>query len=720
MARVTTKAPNVAKKTPHYAVDETKNTTQQVEIEPAVQMVVDAWESWSDHWGDKLSDFENYYDQWNGVPPKRDEEWQAQHHKRLTYQAVAALVARLHSALFPTSAPIDTEATASVNDLQAMLAKSIVTHWFKIGLFAKEFLSGMRSAGIYGTGLFEDDWYVRKEMAHEKKTSMMPDFRPMVDPQGQQIMDEHGNVKTSKVGERPIQSTESKMKVVEDRYRVRKANIFSWRVHPNKLDDDDDYPAIKQEFITYDTLLEREKELEKYGIKGFENLDEIKEDVYDPEETDMRRFNKEGDYVDDNDPRMELLTYWGLYAEEEGDAGYKKSAEKRPVFIMVVNRKWRLQLGDNPHWHKRPPLFHIVWTEDEKPSYYGIGLAQIGKPAEDRANLVVNVRSDVRSKNLRGGGWYNVNDKKIKKTELQKNVPGMWRSCSNVNEAYKPDIPIPTDPADYKEEEIAVNDHREITGATISLSPTGDNSQQHKTLGGLEILVGKDLQRLKPDLQMMEMMGIRKMANRAFLMTRQYADAPVMIELIAPDNQLKQMGLQKIFQLTPQQIIGDTKFFCTGLMESIDKAQNLEKILKFTEITSKSPQMSQIINYQEIAKQILTWIGLENGDKFIQPPPPPQQAPPAKPSESISYKDLPVAGQIQMAAQAGIHISPQDLAHQTFAQQQQDTAGQQGNGQPMPNGAPQGPQQLPPGLMGGIDPHLAAAIQQRLSGGMPQ
>jgi len=30
-----------------------------------------------------------------------------------------------------------------------------------------------------------------------------------------------------------------------------------------------------------------------------------------------------------------------------------------------------------------------------------------------------------------------------------------------------------------------------------------------------------------------------------------------------------------------------------------------------------------------------------------------------KPSESISYKDLPVSGRIQMAAQAGISLSPE-------------------------------------------------------------
>jgi len=38
-----------------------------------------------------------------------------------------------------------------------------------------------------------------------------------------------------------------------------------------------------------------------------------------------------------------------------------------------------------------------------------------------------------------------------------------------------------------------------------------------------------------------------------------------------------------------------------------------------------------------------------------------QQPQQEKPNESISLKDLPPAGQVQMAAQAGIQISPQDV-----------------------------------------------------------
>ena len=65
---------------------------------------------------------------------------------------------------------------------------------------------------------------------------------------------------------------------------------------------------------------------------------------------------------------------------------------------------------------------------------------------------------------------------------------------------------------------------------------------------------------------------------------------------------------------------------------------------------------------------------------IMQTPPQPKQEPqkevPKGPSESISFKDLPPDGQVQMAAQAGIQLTPQTIA-QNQANQQQAKAAQQ-------------------------------------------
>src|SRR3990167_3555968 len=601
-------------KTSHYRTDTTvDNKVSEVEkLEPCVKYVVECWEQWDAHLSTKMSDFERYYDRWKGKPPVREEEWQSQFHKKLTWQAEKALIAQFHPALFPIPAPIEVDATEVQDEFSGILAKSVVAHWFKIGKFTLEFLRAMRSAGVYGTGLLEDDWYVRKEIVYEKIEEQIDDFRPIV----------------SVVGKRPVTKENKKTSVVEDRYRVRKANIFSWRIHPSKLSDDDDYPAIKQEFITFDTLVERQSELERYGGKGFEKgvLDKIKKDKFKVNEADINRMQKDGDFDDKKSPNIEVLSYWGLYGEEDD--------EKLPYWIMVVNRKYKLRISENPFWHKKPPLFHINWHEDEKDSYYGIGVAEVGASAEDRVNTTINIRTDERKKNVRGGGWYNANDKKINKKLLQRNLPGLLKPCSDVNTSVRPDLAIPKSTQDdYKEEETTVSDHREITGATSSLLPTGDDKTPHKTLGGMKLLLGQSTQRLKPDLVNMEMMGIRVAANRAFLLTRQFMTEPMMIELVASSDQLKQFGVKKIYELTPDKIINKVNFYCTGLSETIETSQKIDSLLKYAEMTSKIPPMMQITNYQGIAKRIALWLGFEDlGDLIMFNPAAPLAPQPPAPA----------------------------------------------------------------------------------------
>jgi len=621
--------PEKENKPSHYNTSLPDQKSKQTDIDPCAKFVVDNWDSFDDYWSSKFAEFDKFYDQWIGKKPQRDETWQAQFHKRLTWQAEKTLVARFHSALFPTSAPIDTETTQMPNELLRIFAKSIVVHWFKIGKFSKEFLSGMRSAAIYGTGLFEDDWYVRTEMVSKKVETQVPDYRNVVDMQGKKILDEQGNVRMEEYGTKPKTEIKAKREVVEDRYRVKKANIYSWRVHPYKLDDDDDYPAIKQEFVTYEQLLERQVEAEKYGFTKFDNMDKVQEDKSKVQEDDAKRLQKEGEYIDIKNPRIELLSYWGLYSDKVEDKD--KATDKKPMWIMVANKKYVLRKQENPYWHKKPPLFHIIWHEDEKPSYYGIGIAQTGKDAEDRANLTVNIRTDVKNKNLRGGGRYNALDKKLKKSQLQSNVPGLWKACTDINAAYAYDVPPSLSIEDYKEEEIACNDHREITGSTSSLLPTEAGKGQPETFGGMQQNLAQAMSRLKPDLAMMEMMGIRKMADRGLLLTRQFMSQPEAIELMASEDQLRQYNISKFFTLTPKDIIGSVKFFATGLSESLDKMQNIEKMLKYIDTLGKMklpPDMLYPI-LLKASEKIALWLGFEDAQSFIpKMPMQPQGMPP--------------------------------------------------------------------------------------------
>src|SRR3990167_7624599 len=120
-------------KTPHYRVDNyNPNDNKLIELNPIVKDIVDMWEEWDNFWSDKFNKFEDYYKRWKDKPPKRDEDWQSQFQKRLSWQAVATLVARFHSILFPISSPIEAEATETQDEGYRIIAKSIVIHWFKL------------------------------------------------------------------------------------------------------------------------------------------------------------------------------------------------------------------------------------------------------------------------------------------------------------------------------------------------------------------------------------------------------------------------------------------------------------------------------------------------------------------------------------------------------------------------------------------------------------
>ncbi len=601
--------------TKHYKTDYPKDTKPKSKLHPAVEFCNKNWDVWDSHWSTKLSEFEGYYDQWLGKPPTRGEDWQSNFNKKLTWQAEKTLVARFHSALFPNSAPIDVDGTEPVDELQAILAKSIVAHWFKIGKFSREFLAGMKSAAIYGTGFFEDDWYQRVELKPEFSKVVEDDLRPMVDNEGSALTDDKGNVRTYKVGTKKVMREVERYRIVEDRYRIKKANIFAWRIHPDKLDDDDDFGAMKVEYITFDTLLQRQAEAVKMGFAPFDNMDKIKDDKTAIKEEETKRLQKDAGFKDEDDPKLQLIHYYGLYPDDK-DKDEDGNPRKKPMWITCVNRKFLLRKRPNPFWHKKPPLFHIVWTEDEKPSYFGIGLAQIGKEAEIRANENVNIRTDMKKKLVKGRTYYNRTDKKIKKSELKLNYPGQYLGCGDVNN-FKPEEIRSLSPDDYKEEETAVNDFREVTGASASLSPTEDISQQHKTKGGMQLLLSQAVQKLRPDLLMMEIMGIRRMANRAFLLTMQYFSEPKMIKLMASQEEKRKLRLGELYSLTPGEIKQNVNFVCTGLSESLEKIEKIEKLLRFAEISAKIPPLQAIVNYQGIGKQVALYLGFENIEDLI-------------------------------------------------------------------------------------------------------
>ena len=92
-----------------------------------------------------------------------------------------------------------------------------------------------------------------------------------------------------------------------------------------------------------------------------------------------------------------------------------------------------------------------------------------------------------------------------------------------------------------------------------------------------------------------------------------------------------------------------------------------------------------------------------------------QQAPKQEeqkgPAESISFRDLPIAGQIQLAAKAGIQLQPQDLEQMQPTGEAQGTAGE--SRMPQEGKQPQEEANIPPEILQAIQ-ELPESIQELL------
>ena len=97
--------------------------------------------------------------------------------------------------------------------------------------------------------------------------------------------------------------------------------------------------------------------------------------------------------------------------------------------------------------------------------------------------------------------------------------------------------------------------------------------------------------------------------------------------------------------------------------------------------------------------------------KQVQSMPPKENTAAKVPSESISFKDMPGAGKIQMAAKAGIEITAEDILN-LESQLAKDKTPQGSGAKEIPATSPQMPQEAPNAqTQTNIPPEIAKALE---------
>jgi hypothetical protein len=546
-----------------------------------VEYVVEEFQRYESFHKDRFDTAEKIYEHWKNSPPRQDKSWHNQVAVPMTFEAEQTITPRIFSALFPNEAPLDlivyndlktleSVEEKDMKEMQAMAIKGLIQHHFRLSNVQGKAHITLTQATLLGTGYMEDSWLIRHKWQQDRETGerykALVDNRPECDP----------------------------------------VSFFEMYPHPNKLHMNDGLPLIRRRFADAEFI----KALEDIPEFDTENIKKALESESPLPKRNSSGKHKEQKLNTKKREDYEILEYWGPW-----DESYKKDNEvvkhkAVPYWIIVINRKVKVRGMPNPYNHQNPPFVKGILYPDVSPSWFGVGVGQVGKPTQERLNKLVNQRLDNVDLVLNKQGFYNGNDTLINTKRLQVSEPGRWHKVSDtVNSIRWMDTPDVT-ASSYKEEELAKADFRESTGATIPLLPT--EAEQHRTASGINLLQGAAGARFRPIIRNLEHDLIQELASHYLSNLQQFMIMPEWIDATSEDGQHAPVLVK------PEDIQSQVTFMPTGLSELLNKEVQIGQLLRFKEVTANDPT----VNRAEINKRIGQLMGFKDFNRLIVQQPP--------------------------------------------------------------------------------------------------
>jgi len=541
-----------------------QGSSKKAGIDAQVDYIVKEFERYERAYSDRFEKAKAIYKDWLGEPAPREFSWQNQVHVPLTFEGEQTVSPRIFSAVFPSEAPIEIRVESETPDEAGMKIKSLLQHHFRLSDVDIQGSASISQTTLLGTGYLYAPWLYRRKW--------------QVDPKTQQRY----------------------MAVVDNRPSVEIVDFFELFPHPAKVTMDDGLPLIRRRFCDAEYL----KKLAQMPQFKFTNL----KAALNSTPTKGRAttiLDENGEKMDLKDrEEYEILDYWGGWDESyTKDDGTVVTREAVPYWIMVVNRQVAIRSIPNPYNHQNPPFIKTTLYTDLKKSWFGIGMGQVGKPSQDRVNKIVNQRLDNVDLVLNKQGVYNGNDPLINTRKLRVSMPGQFHKVSDVNQSISfidtPDVTA----SSYKEEEIAKEDYRESTGATVPLMPA--DKGQHRTASGMNLLQSAAGARFKPILRKIEVDLVKGLGMIYLSNLQQFMAVPELVQSVGEDG--------KLIEIRPEDIQAKTHFMPSGLSEMMNKEMQVGQYLRFKEISMNDPT----INRAAINKKIAKLMGLEDLDDII-------------------------------------------------------------------------------------------------------
>lgn len=639
----------------------TKKKIDTTQLDPMTEFVVKEFERYEKAHKDRFQMAQECVDQWNNVPIRKDWEWMNAVHVPITFASEQTITPRVFAAIFPNDAPIDVVVFGEATEEQGIAIKTALQHGFKQANVQGESLVALTQNTLLGTGYVEAPYLYRKGWT----------------------IDNQGNRNFS---------------VIERRPDCKSVNYFEMFPHPAKMRMNDGLPLIRRRYVDAEYL----KALASNPEGKFENLTKALETEcpnpqrHMPAQSQIDKRKRE---------EYEILEYWGPWDDSYVKDNAVVPRLAVPYWIQIINRKVCVRGIPNPYNFQHAPYCKFNFYPPDKPSWYGVGIGQAGKPTQDRLNKIVNQRLDNVDLILNKQGAYNGNDPLINVKKLQVSKPGLWHKVSDTVTSLKwIDTPDVTS-SSYKEEELAKSDYRDVTGASAPLMPT---ENPHETASGINLLQGAAGVRFRPILQKIENDLIADLAQIFLSHYQQFMVIPEWMKLVT-DN-----GQSQPILIKPQDIQGKATIICTGVSESLNKETQIGQLLRFKEVS----QNDQTVNQAEINKKIAELMGFKDIHKFIVNQQPVQAGPglPSPEEQMLIQKRLAEGA------------TPQQIHMELLGQQPGPTSGQPdpnafiaAGANPMPGGAaPQGATPMP--QQGAVPPPMgrrAPPPGMRPGNGMP-
>lgn len=533
---------------------------------------------------------------------------------------------------FYTKAPkLSILARQDVDEIAKKLVKGLLEYQFdnpeKSEPMDEQFISFITELCVTGTAVAKVCWVTEFNSTYENV--------PKLDKKGEPVLDKNGfpEFDKKKINKKGFDDPVFEHIPIENFY-----------IQPGATSIE------KAEWVIYEKWVDKDhlEDMQEQGI--YSNVDLV---VYGSQnKTDKtgiaasRTPGGKGDSSERYKDKAHLLEYW---------------TDDR--VIVVINEKVVVRDDTNPFNHGKKPFVSMPYTRVPH-EFYGIGAIEPARDLQKSVNISITQRLEYIS-NMLNQQYAVLNQRGVDEDAIIDGYP--------IVHMDSPDAVTPLNKMQIANS-VFINSNDILSDIERAMgisgyelgNPNASSDKTRGTKGGVEAIIGEAQDKFAFLMKRFEQNVLKPTAQMFLDLDLQYLPSTEekVIHIVEDD------GTKNNYPVT-RQILENVNWmvnivpFSTG---TIDKQNKLANFMAWVDFAMKSiPNFDKQAAVMEAAHIQ----EIDHPERFIKEMPPelPQQD---VPSTSISFKDLPMTGKIQLAKKAGIEISAEDMLNQQALSQEAD------------------------------------------------